>query len=84
MFVSWGLAVTCGIDPVQAIAGFSKGFGDILSFVGIVILKGWIDKETMQRVRAIPNPLEKKIELTRVLGFPERVFTDPKGNHPGN
>ena len=37
MFVSWGLAVTCGIDPVQAIAGFSKGFGDILSFVGIVI-----------------------------------------------
>ena len=31
------LAVTCGIDPVQAIAGFSKGFGDILSFVGIVI-----------------------------------------------
>ena len=37
MFISWGLAVTCGIDPVQAIAGFSKGFGDILSFVGIVI-----------------------------------------------
>jgi GntP family gluconate:H+ symporter len=37
MFVSWGLAVTCGIDPVQAIAAFSKGFGDILSFVGIVI-----------------------------------------------
>jgi GntP family gluconate:H+ symporter len=37
MFVSWVLAVTCGIDPVQAIVGFSKGFGDILSFVGIVI-----------------------------------------------
>ena len=37
MFISWGLAVTCGIDPVQAIVGFSKGFGDILSFVGIVI-----------------------------------------------
>src|ERR1700757_4302021 len=37
MFISWGLAVTCGIDPVQAIAGFAKGFGDILSFVGIVI-----------------------------------------------
>jgi hypothetical protein len=39
-------------------------------------LKGWISKETMQRLRAIRNPLEKKIELTRALGFPERVFTD--------
>jgi gluconate:H+ symporter, GntP family len=37
MFISWGLAVTCGIDPAQAIVAFSKGFGDILSFVGIVI-----------------------------------------------
>jgi GntP family gluconate:H+ symporter len=37
MLVSWGLGVTCGIDPVKAIAAFSKGFGDILSFVGIVI-----------------------------------------------
>jgi GntP family gluconate:H+ symporter len=37
MFISWGLAVTCGIDPGQAIVAFSKGFGDILSFVGIVI-----------------------------------------------
>ena len=27
-------------------------------------------------LRAIRNPLEKKIELTRALGFPERVFTD--------
>jgi GntP family gluconate:H+ symporter len=37
MLVSWGLGVICGIDPVKAIAAFSKGFGDILSFVGIVI-----------------------------------------------
>src|SRR5215469_7025527 len=37
MLVSWGLAVTCGIGPAQAIVAFSKGFGDILSFVGIVI-----------------------------------------------
>ena len=37
MIVSWGLGVACGIDPVQSIAAFSKGFGDILSFVGIVI-----------------------------------------------
>lgn len=39
-------------------------------------LKGWIDRETMLRLRATRNPLEKKIELTRALGFPERVFTD--------
>jgi hypothetical protein len=39
-------------------------------------LKGWIDRETMLRLRAVQNPLEKKIELTRALGFPERVFTD--------
>ena len=39
-------------------------------------LKGWIDRETMLRLRAIPNPLEKKVQLTRALGFPERVFTD--------
>ena len=39
-------------------------------------LKGWIDRETTQRLRAIRNPIEKKIELTRALGFPERVFTD--------
>jgi hypothetical protein len=37
MFISWGLVVTCGIDPGQAIVAFSKGFGDILSFAGIVI-----------------------------------------------
>jgi mannonate dehydratase len=39
-------------------------------------LKGWIDRETLLRLRAIRNPLEKKIQLTRALGFPERVFTD--------
>lgn len=39
-------------------------------------LKGWIDRETMLRLRAIRNPLEKKIQLTKALGFPDRVFTD--------
>jgi uncharacterized protein len=39
-------------------------------------LKGWIDRNTMNRLRAIRNPLEKKIELTRALGFPDSVFTD--------
>jgi uncharacterized protein len=39
-------------------------------------LKGWIDRDTMRRLQAIRNPLEKKIELTKALGFPESVFTD--------
>jgi Amidohydrolase len=39
-------------------------------------LKGWIDRQTMLRLRAIRNPLEKKIQLTRALGFPDRVLTD--------
>ena len=39
-------------------------------------LKGWIDRETLLQLRAIRNPLEKKVQLTRALGFPERVFTD--------
>jgi uncharacterized protein len=39
-------------------------------------LKGWIDREAMLRLRAIRNPLEKKIQLTKALGFPDRVFTD--------
>src|SRR5260221_461959 len=38
--------------------------------------KGWIDRETMLRLRAIRNPLEKKIQLTKALGFPDRVLTD--------
>jgi len=36
----------------------------------------------MQRLRTIRNPLEKKIELTKALGFPERVFTDLWGLIP--
>jgi hypothetical protein len=31
---------------------------------------------TYQRLQAIRNPLEKKAELTKAFGFPERVFTD--------
>jgi len=38
----------------------------------------------MQRLRAIRNPLEKKIELTKALGFPERVFTDFWGLIPSS
>ena len=39
-------------------------------------IKGWIGQDTMTRLQAIRNPLEKKIELTKALGFPDRVFTD--------
>ena len=39
-------------------------------------LKGWITKATYQRIRSIRNPLEKKLQLTVALGFPDRVFTD--------
>jgi len=39
-------------------------------------LKGWIDKATYYRIRSIRNPLEKKLQLTMALGFPDRVFTD--------
>jgi uncharacterized protein len=39
-------------------------------------IKGWIDQDTMTRLQAIRNPLEKKIELTKALGFPDSVFTD--------
>lgn len=31
---------------------------------------------TYQRLQAIPNLPEKKAELTKAFGFPERVFTD--------
>jgi predicted TIM-barrel fold metal-dependent hydrolase len=46
--------------------------------------KGWITKPTYDRIRSIPNPLEKKFQLTMALGFPDRIFTDfwelvPKG-----
>jgi hypothetical protein len=39
-------------------------------------LKGWLDKPTYDRIRSIRNPLEKKVQLTKALGFPDRVFTD--------
>jgi uncharacterized protein len=46
--------------------------------------KGWITKPTYDRIKSIPNPLEKKFQFTMALGFPDRIFTDfwglvPKG-----
>jgi gluconate:H+ symporter, GntP family len=34
---SWFLGITCGLPPQEVIKHFEKGFGDVLSFVGIVI-----------------------------------------------
>jgi uncharacterized protein len=39
-------------------------------------LKGWISKPAYDRVRSLRNPLEKKFQLTKALGFPDRVFTE--------
>ncbi len=35
--VSIGLGLVCGLSPADVIKNFEKGFGDVLSFVGIVI-----------------------------------------------
>ena len=39
-------------------------------------LKGWIAPATYQRIRSVRNPLEKKLQLTMALGFPDRILTD--------
>ncbi|MBV9999317.1 MAG: amidohydrolase family protein [Verrucomicrobia bacterium] len=39
-------------------------------------LRGWLDQATLRRIRAERNPLERKIELTRALGFPDQVFRE--------
>jgi predicted TIM-barrel fold metal-dependent hydrolase len=39
-------------------------------------VKGWIDGPTYHRIRSIRNPLEKKLQLTMALGFPDRILTD--------
>jgi uncharacterized protein len=39
-------------------------------------LQGWIAKPAYRQIRSIRNPLEKKLQLTRALGFPDRIFTD--------
>ena len=39
-------------------------------------IRGWLDARAARELRAEPNPLERKIRLTRALGFPERVFQD--------
>jgi uncharacterized protein len=39
-------------------------------------LKGWIAPAAYHRIRSIRNPLEKKLQLTMALGFPDRILTD--------
>ncbi len=48
----------------------------VVSAVFPSFFKGWISRDEMRRLNAIRNPLEKKVQLTRAQGFPERVFTD--------
>jgi gluconate:H+ symporter, GntP family len=37
ILASWFLGVACGLPLAEVIKHFEKGFGDVLSFVGIVI-----------------------------------------------
>ena len=37
ILASWFLGIACGLPLVEVIKHFEKGFGDVLSFVGIVI-----------------------------------------------
>jgi gluconate:H+ symporter, GntP family len=37
ILASWFLGIACGLPPTEVIKHFEKGFGDVLSFVGIVI-----------------------------------------------
>ncbi len=39
-------------------------------------IRGWLDRPAMARLQAIQNPLERKVALTRALGFPEAVFRE--------
>ncbi len=54
----------------------------VVSAVFPSFLKGWISRDELRRLNSIRNPLEKKIQLTRAQGFPERVFTDLWGLLP--
>jgi predicted TIM-barrel fold metal-dependent hydrolase len=38
--------------------------------------KGWLSRNEFKMLRSLQNPLEKKFQLTKALGFPDRIFTD--------
>jgi predicted TIM-barrel fold metal-dependent hydrolase len=40
------------------------------------LAKGWINRSVYHQLRAIRNPLERKYQLTKALGFPDNIFTD--------
>ena len=42
-------------------------------------LRGWLDRATVRQLQAERNPLERKVKLTRALGFPESVFREAWG-----
>jgi uncharacterized protein len=60
-------------DPRQILYGSDY---PVLSTAFWSRLKRWITAPAYQRIRSIRNPLEKKLQLTKALGFPDRVFTD--------
>jgi hypothetical protein len=60
-------------DPRQILYGSDY---PVLSTAFWSRLKRWITAPAHQRIRSIRNPLEKKLQLTKALGFPDRVFTD--------
>jgi uncharacterized protein len=60
-------------DPRQILYGSDY---PVLSTAFWSRLKRWITAPAYQRMRSIRNPLEKKLQLTKALGFPDRVFTD--------
>ena len=36
----------------------------------------WISEEDWNRIRQIRNPLERKLQLSKAQGFPDRIFSD--------
>ena len=45
--VSIFLGLSCGLPPVEVIKHFEKGFGDVMSYVGIVQADTMVNKELM-------------------------------------
>jgi hypothetical protein len=60
-------------DPRQVLYGSDY---PVVTSVFWSWIKGWISRTEFERLGAVQNPLEKKFQLTKALGFPDRIFTD--------
>ena len=60
-------------DPRQILYGSDY---PVITSVFWSWIKGWISRTEFERLRSVQNPLEKKFQLTKALGFPDRIFTD--------